>query len=229
MGDQLKRAYEVLNATPNNRQVVLSLWDPDMDFPHSDGTPRSADVPCNICSMLKVRNGKLEWLQIMRSNDVFRGLPNNIVQFTTLQEIVAGWLGLPLGSYNHVSDSLHVYQDSFDEVRELEDRPAVILNTDRLKLPLPESEKTFHRLAQIVEEMAFGDMSISDMKEYKLEANLPSAYQNILHVLCAELLRRRGELQLSLGRMIHCTNPVFKKMWHRWMLREHSTWMRNHA
>ncbi len=221
IGDQLQRAYEVLKATPNNRQVVLSIWDPNRDFPHPDGSPQSEDIPCNVSSMLKVRNGKLEWLQVMRSNDVFRGLPNNIVQFTTLQEIVAGWLGLPLGSYNHVSDSLHVYHDCVDEVRELEDNSSVVLNTDRLQLSYYESERTFQRMAGIIEEMIFTDMSTSVLKQHGLAADLPPAYLNILHVLCAELLRRRKELDLSLGRMGHCSNSVFNKMWYRWMLREH--------
>ena len=59
--------------------------------------------------MLKVRDGALEWTQILRSNDVFRGLPYNFVQFTMMQEIMAGWLNLRVGSYNQLSDSLHIY------------------------------------------------------------------------------------------------------------------------
>ena len=35
----------------------------------------------------KVRQGKLEWSQIMRSNDVLLGMPYNFIQFTGLQEI----------------------------------------------------------------------------------------------------------------------------------------------
>lgn len=46
----------------------------------------------------------------MRSNDVHRGLPYNVVQFTTLQEVMAGWLGLEVGGYHHWSDSLHLYR-----------------------------------------------------------------------------------------------------------------------
>ncbi|MGH9905438.1 MAG: thymidylate synthase, partial [Pyrinomonadaceae bacterium] len=91
--DQLDRAYQTLKGKPNSRQVVLQIWDGRIDLPTSSGVEASTDVPCNLMSILKVRNGKLEWMQIMRSNDVYRGLPYNIVQFTTLQEVLAGWLG----------------------------------------------------------------------------------------------------------------------------------------
>jgi len=106
--DQIKAAYEALQRTPHSRQVVLQFWDADCDLPTPE--PRSRDIPCNLVSHLMIRNGRLEWLQVMRSNDLIWGLPYNIVQFTTLQEIMAGWLGVDVGTYTHLSDSLHVYQ-----------------------------------------------------------------------------------------------------------------------
>ena len=81
-----------------------------LDFPSDNGLPVADDIPCNICSMLKVRNGRLEWSQIMRSNDIFLGLPHNFVQFMTLQEVLAGWIGIEPGTYTHFADSLHLYE-----------------------------------------------------------------------------------------------------------------------
>lgn len=46
----------------------------------------------------------------MRSNDVLFGMPCDFVQFTSMQEILAGWLDLDIGSYSHYSYSLHLYQ-----------------------------------------------------------------------------------------------------------------------
>ena len=114
--DQLERAYKALNANPDTRQIVLQIWDSDIDLPGFNGSPVDEDIPCNIVSLLKVRDGKLEWTQVIRSNDVFRGVPYNFVQFTCLQEIIAGWLGIDCGSYNQVSDSLHVYDRDKEQV-----------------------------------------------------------------------------------------------------------------
>ena len=95
--DQLSRAYHTLASNPDSRQVVLQIWDGTVDLPHPDGHPRAQDIPCNVLSMLKVRENKLHWTQIVRSNDFFLGLPYNLIQFTTLQEIIAGWLEVEVG------------------------------------------------------------------------------------------------------------------------------------
>src|SRR5688572_20081702 len=96
--DQLERAYSILRSRPDSRQVVLQIWDGKVDLPASDGEEVGPDVPCNSMAMLKVREGRLEWMQILRSNDAFMGLPYNLVQFTTLQEVMSGWLGVEVGS-----------------------------------------------------------------------------------------------------------------------------------
>ena len=114
--DQLDRAYDTLRHNPNSRQVVLQIWDPQKDLPCEDGKPCAEDIPCNIVSFLKMRRGRLEWMQILRSNDLLLGLPHNVIQFTTLQEVMAGWLGAELGSYCQLSDSLHVYKRDFGRV-----------------------------------------------------------------------------------------------------------------
>ena len=52
----------------------------------------------------------------MRSNDVLLGTPYNFVQYTSLQEILAGWLDIGVGSYNHYSDSLHLYERDIKKI-----------------------------------------------------------------------------------------------------------------
>jgi len=65
---------------------------------------------CNIAATFKLRQGKL-WMSVFnRSNDVILGLTStNIVQFSTIQEVLASWLGVGVGPYTHYSDSLHLY------------------------------------------------------------------------------------------------------------------------
>jgi hypothetical protein len=70
--DQLVRAAGVLSNSPSSRQAVLQIWDARNDLPQPDGTPVSKDIPCNVISCLKMVDGHLEWLQLIRSNDIFR-------------------------------------------------------------------------------------------------------------------------------------------------------------
>jgi thymidylate synthase len=132
--DQLSQAANALKSNPDGRQVVLQIWDATRDFPSNSGAPASEDIPCNLCSMLKIREGKLEWSQIMRSNDVFKGLPYNFVQFMSLQEVLAGWIGVEPGTYTHFSDSLHVYEQDL-ELAFSSSRVHMAESTESLALP----------------------------------------------------------------------------------------------
>ena len=43
-------------------------------------------------------------------------IPYNFVQFSNLQEILAGWLELDVGSYNHYNDSLYLYNRDISKI-----------------------------------------------------------------------------------------------------------------
>jgi len=223
IGDQLLRAYNVLKNDPKSRQVVLSIWDPNCDLPHSDGRVTSADTPCNISSILKIDNGTLEWVQVMRSNDIFRGLPNNIVQFTSLQEIMSGWLGIKPGSYNHISDSLHAYESDLEQIRP-QMNGHLLKNSDRFDQGYEQSLECFERVAACIDcILEQGSQNAEQMLE-AYSNQLPEAFRNILSVMAAEITRRSGALDLSQTLVDRCTNDLFVAMWNNWMHREHKQW-----
>ena len=216
--DQLERTYQVLRHQPDSRQAVLQIWDSRVDLPDPEGNPSSPDIPCNVVAFLKVRNGALEWTQIIRSNDLFRGLAYNIVQFTALQEIMAGWLGVGLGGYSQFSDSLHLY---FNDCGNVCSAPAIepATNTDSLALPKDESELVFKDLARRAEEIASSNTSTKMVEGLFLQAGLPEAYQNMLSILCAEGARRRQDVRVAEDLISQCTNPAYRQLWDHWIAR----------
>lgn len=162
--DQIKRAYHVLSSAPETRQVVLQIWKPEIDLPAINGHAASADIPCNVMSFLKLRDGRLHWSQIMRSNDVMRGLPYNIIQFTMLQEVMAGWLGSGLGEYFHLSDSLHVYKKDLEE---FSCNPTKAKCTDRepFSLPHDETNEVFSQIYDDLTEVSYGNKKEVELRE----------------------------------------------------------------
>lgn len=216
--DQIRRACEALAANPASRQVVLQLWDSRSDLPHADGAPRSADVPCNVVSLLKVRDGRLEWTQIMRSNDIHRGLPYNLVQFTVLQEVMAGWLGLEVGGYHHWSDSLHVYvhdrtRFSSKKVTRLES------NTDSLAIANARGEALIADLYRRMVELTTDEVGESQLAGLISIPDAPVGYQNLFCVLGAESARRRGRPDQAEAVMASCSNPQLQQVWSAWWAR----------
>ena len=216
--DQLERAYQTLNNKANSRQVVLQIWDSEIDMPYSDGNPADSDIPCNVLAMPKLRDGKLEWLQIIRSNDMFLGVPHNLVQFTCIQEVLAGWLGVECGSYNQISDSLHIYNRDWENVMDSVALPNVASSTDYLGQPLQESDRLFRELERRIELMIDSETARHVLQGLASWDEAPQAYQNIAAVLTAEALRRRGLRELAANTMSSCTNPAYQQLWSRWWI-----------
>ena len=104
--DQFEAAYEQLKADPLSRQATIVLFNPELDY------RETKDKPCTNLMRFKIRNGKLQMIVFMRSNDVILGYPYDVFNFTSLQAVMASKLGVELGSYTHIVDSMHIYEDS---------------------------------------------------------------------------------------------------------------------
>ena len=217
--DQLERASSALKANPDGRQVVLQIWDATMDFPSDSGAPVADDIPCNVCSMLKVRNGRLEWSQIMRSNDVFLGLPHNFVQFMTLQEVLAGWIGVEPGAYTHFTDSLHLYDKDADNAFSSAEVP-MVATSDSLALPKHESDPIWREMNRRVDLLVQKEFT---PKEYGNIARLddaPKAFSSLMAVVAADAARRWKSLDGVCAAISLCDNPQLKQLWERWAERK---------
>ena len=213
--DQMEKAYQTLQTIPESRQVVIQIYDTKTDFPTENGKPRNEDIPCNICSLLKIRNNKLEWSQIMRSNDVLLGLPYNFIQFTGLQEIIAGWLEIQLGTYNHYSDSLHLYQRDADKIGIGKENE--IENTDSLALKKSDSEKIFKEIYDRMVQLSNPKISGKDIYSLAQLNSEYTSYNNMMIIIATYVARRMKMDELVSELIQQCSNELYKQMWGRWL------------
>lgn len=106
--DQIDLLIRELEEDPDSRRAVLQIWDGVSDL-----HVRGKDIPCNDMVFFKLREGALHMTVCNRSNDLIWGAYGaNVVQFSILQEYIAWKLGVEIGPYTQVSDSLHAYVDN---------------------------------------------------------------------------------------------------------------------
>ena len=96
---------QLLTIDPATRRAVLYFNDATA---HLD--PSCPDAACATSLQFILRNGALDAILTMRSNDAILGLPYDIFLFTSLQELMAVDLGVSLGAYHHFVGSLHLYE-----------------------------------------------------------------------------------------------------------------------
>lgn len=218
--DQLVQACQALSGQPNSRQVALQIWAPQRDLPRQDGAPAHEDVPCNVCALLKLRDGRLEWTQIMRSSDLLLGTPHNFVQFTSMQEVMAGWLGVQLGSFCLVTDCLHVYETRLDEVCSAVPTPQPVGSPGDLCLAETASRIALHGVVELTDRMVIQDIADAELVRVVQDRDLPAAWSDLLCVLAADYARRRGWPALVTEVMTRCRDPWLHCMWQSWERRK---------
>lgn len=87
----------------DTRQAVISI------FQARRPEDQSKDVPCTLTVQFLYRYNRLNAIVCMRSSDVWLGLPYDFFNFSMLLNILAGQLGVPVGSMIMHLGSSHLY------------------------------------------------------------------------------------------------------------------------
>lgn len=111
-------AVRQLLDNPDTKNAVIMLRDDD------DIMPNLKDRCCTLALCFNIRDGKLNMRTIMRSQDLWTGLPYDVFCFTRLQQIVlyeynskSGRDKIELGTYTHQVLNLHVYAKHWDRIK----------------------------------------------------------------------------------------------------------------
>lgn len=100
---QIQNILDLLNRKVSTRQAVIQLFDA------SDLSP-AIEPPCTCCLQFLAREGRIDLIVYMRSNDAYIGLPHDVFCFTMIQELVARSIKVEVGTYTHIAGSLHLYE-----------------------------------------------------------------------------------------------------------------------
>jgi len=135
--DQLQKALFRLSTYPNDRRVVVGMWDPRQDLVETND---GKDYPCNTQIMFWERDEDLHMTVCNRSNDMIWGaFGANAVHMSVLLEYMAGMLGYGIGNYYQFSNNLHAYVDVLKKLDGMQPQyePYLTLGKDGLKYTPP--------------------------------------------------------------------------------------------
>ena len=100
---QMPAVVRKLAVDSATRQAVVTIWRGD------ELEASSRDVPCTLSLQFTIRDGRLNLRTVMRSEDVWLGLPYDLEVFGALHQTAASALSTPAGMYTHTTGSLHLY------------------------------------------------------------------------------------------------------------------------
>lgn len=103
--DQWEQVKSQLTVNSESRQAVIHIKEA-RDLMNNP----SKDVNCTVCLQFFIRDEKLYLTVYMRSNDIWMGFPYDVFNFSAMQVLMSMEIGVGLGTYTHISGSLHLYK-----------------------------------------------------------------------------------------------------------------------
>jgi thymidylate synthase len=100
--DQIAYIVNKLKTSQKSRRAVAITWNPVID-------EQLDDCPCLQLVQCVLRNGSLNMRVVFRSNDMLTAAGANMFALVRLQSHIADRLGMPCGTYTHISLVPHIY------------------------------------------------------------------------------------------------------------------------
>jgi len=100
--NQIAYIVKKLQQSGNSRRAIAITWNPVID-------ESLDDCPCLQLVQCVLRDGKLAMRVVFRSNDMLTAAGANMYALVALQRSVADQLGVPCGTYTHISLVPHIY------------------------------------------------------------------------------------------------------------------------
>lgn len=113
--NQVEKIIQLFCNDPETRRAVINFNVPN------ENVIETKDEICTIALQFLLRDGKLHCAGIMRSNDVWYGLPYDVIFFTELTKYIARRLNVPYGTYTHIVVSLHAYERNYEDILHAKD------------------------------------------------------------------------------------------------------------
>jgi thymidylate synthase len=127
----IDKLLKQLEDNPWNRRNIISLWDYE-SFEKTNGL-----LPCAYNTMFDVRKiGDKIYLDCtltQRSNDMLVAHHINAMQYVALQMMIACHFGWEVGKFCYFVNNLHIYDNQFEQAKELLSREPISCNVE-LKL-----------------------------------------------------------------------------------------------
>jgi len=100
--DQIAYIVRKLKQSKNSRRAIAITWNPVID-------ENLDDCPCLQLVQCILRDNRLHMRVIFRSNDMLTAAGANMYALVRLQKSIADQLGVPCGTYTHISLVPHIY------------------------------------------------------------------------------------------------------------------------
>lgn len=176
---QMDYIYQLLRREPTSRRAVISIYNQ-----RDQNKNLTFDVPSTVSLQFLLRKNKLNLICYMRSNDLWNGLPFDVGIFCFLQEVMASWLRVKLGTYTHFVGSAHIYLKDLRKIKEFLKNKGKLL-----KIPYKQFQIDYRSTFRELKDFLKKEKLVRNRKEKPSEIK----FNNLYFQWCWDLLHKKYE------------------------------------
>lgn len=198
--DQWDDVVQKLALDPDSRQAIIHL--------HTPNNKPTKDEVCTLTLQFMIRGGKLEMYVNMRSNDIVWGFTYDVFSFTSMQELMANELGIPMGNYYHNAASMHIYSRDFDMLERVTDQWQILQHFTRYDKEFSYGTMTRHSdelqfLIDVEECFRVVSTGCEGVVQWQGGRKVSEATMDFLHVFNVYTLRKlKKPVEYDFGTMV---------------------------
>ncbi len=157
--DQIRYVIEELMKPDNSRRAVLTAWNPQQ-------LPEMALPPCHMLYTFYKDSKGLSCMMMMRSSDLFLGLPFNIASTALLVHILAAILHINVNVISVTLNDAHIYEEHVDAVKQQLQNPILTDSLCQLCISKesPALSSTVDEKIKWIESLQYEDFIINGYK-----------------------------------------------------------------
>ncbi len=119
--DQVADMIEYLKKDTYRKSALAQTWIVEDELTRRY-LNKDKSSPCIVLVQPNIQDGVLHLTVYIRSNDMFRAWPLNAFGLRKLQKIIAQGLGVDMGTLTTISCSGHIYQDNWQDTKDILDK-----------------------------------------------------------------------------------------------------------
>lgn len=206
--NQLDLTYHRLRFDHDTRRAIIVLYDPAKDW-----NEESRDIPCNVALHFMIRNQRLNMTTFLRSQDMFLGFVYDTEEWQLLMELLAGWLGIDVGTYTHIISSAHLYENDIPAAREIHDEDCDFYSTTApidARITREETRRFFPLLYRVEENTRCGEFDNLELEKITNEFWKSAGYA--IAAFNALRLKERKRLDLFSELLSHVSGDLRERL-----------------
>ena len=172
--NQLEQVVNLLKDKPDTSRATISIFNAEEDYKETNFVPCISFLKFRILEDSEGKKQRLYMWSFMRAQDIWKGFPYDIFLLLSIFQYVAETLGMEMGSYFHVCDTIRLYSEDMTDIEYF------MKNAKTNVMPGVIELKNNNNCTRFSDFQKYRDLIMNDVYDLGSIASIPEYWKNAI-------------------------------------------------